>query len=368
MALSKDKIPGLMCISFVLCIFTLLLNGCVSVPLREDLPTYNIHGVTYYPLLSLCDSRGINWQYDTFTKTVLLNKDLQRVNLMVGDTLVLVNGDPVHLKYPVDIYQGTIVVPYRFKEQIIDTLFKEFYPPRKVAAPLSRIKKIVIDAGHGGNDPGAIGRTGLREKDINLDIAKRLKSVLKSEGVEVVMTRSTDTFVPLSRRVEMANNSGADLFISIHSNANRVRSLNGFEVYYVASSVNDSKRAYTSARYETLNLDNVSLASQSLELKAILWDMIYTNSRAEAIELSRSLCRAMNNNLDVRILGVKGARFEVLRGVRMPAVLIETGFLSNYHEERMLKNSYYRQKIAQAIEQGIRDYARDFALMEVASK
>ncbi len=94
--------------------------------------------------------------------------------------------------------------------------------------------------------------------------------------------------------------------------------------------------------------------------------MIYTSARGESIELSRSLCRAMNDNLDTRILGVKGARFEVLSGARMPAVLVEVGFLSNYSEESRLKNGYYRQKISEAIVQGVEDYARNFTLTEVA--
>ena len=352
---------------FAFCLLNFL--GCASVPLKEALPAFNINGTTYLPLVTLCDLKNITWQYDTFARTVVLNKDSHRINLMVGDTLVLVDGIPQYLKYPVDFYQGAIVVPYRFKEQIIDVLFKEYYPQRKAAMPLPlKIRKIVIDAGHGGNDPGAIGRTGLREKDVNLDIAKRLSSLLRSGGVGVVMTRSSDRFIPLSDRVAIANNSGADLFISIHSNANRVRSLNGFEVYYVAGSVNDAKRAYASANNAPLNLDNAYFGGYSLDLKAIVWDLIYTNSRAEAIELARSLCRTMNSNLDARILGVKGGRFEVLRGVRMPAVLIETGFLSNYNEERMLKNSYYRQKVAQSLEEGIREYSHDTALTEIAQR
>ena len=364
------KIKKLFAFTIILSLAAFFLSGCAGVPTKTaGIPTYNIGGQTYYSLVSLCESRNIDWQYDTFTRIIILNKNSHRVNLMVGDALVLVDGAPLHIKYPVDIYQGAIVVPYKFKEQVLDVLFKESYPLSKAARSVLKIRKVVIDAGHGGNDPGAVGRTtGLREKDVNLDIAKRLSNLLRAEGVQVVMTRSTDRFIPLSRRVEIANNSGAELFISIHSNANRVKSLNGFEVYYVAPGVNDSQRAYNSAQDAELNLESASFASRSLELKAILWDMVYTNSRAESIELARSLCRAVNNNLDAKILGVKGARFEVLRGVRMPAVLIETGFLSNYNEEHMLKNSYYRQKISQALIQGIRDYAQDLKLMKVAQR
>jgi len=339
------------------------LSGCATLPPREALPTYSLNGTTYIALIPLCRARGITCNYDTYTRQVSLKKDAHEINLLVGDTMVLVDGLPQHLKHPVDIYQGTVVVPYKFKEQVLDKLFEGAYPGRKTAPIAAKLRKVVIDAGHGGNDPGAMGKSGLREKDVNLDIARRLARILKSEGVEVVLTRSGDRFIPLHKRVDIANNSRADIFISIHSNANRVRTLNGFEVYYVASSVSDTKRAYTAAQEAALNLDSSCFAGNSQDLKAILWDMIYTYSRAESIELSRFICKAMDNNLGGRSMRIKGARFEVLRGVRMPGVLIETGFLSNREEEQMLKNGYYRQKIAESIADGIGDYSRGFLAM-----
>ncbi len=341
------------------------LSGCATAPTRESSTTYNINGTTYLPLISLCAAKGINLDYDIFTRSAILSKDGHKINLMVGDSLVLVDGLPHQLKHPVDIYQGAVVVPYRFKEQILDVWFKEYRPSQPAAVSLTRIRKIVIDAGHGGGDPGAIGRTGVREKDITLDIAKRLSNLLKSEGFSVVMTRSTDRFVPLPSRVDIANRSGADLFLSIHANANRVKSLSGFEAYYVSPSVDDSRRALSAAKDAVLDLDSSYFASRSLNLKATLWDMIYTHSRAESIALARSICRTVNHNLDTKILGIKGGRFYVLKGARMPAVLIETGFLSNYNEERMLKNNYYRQKIAESIVAGIKNYAQDIALTQV---
>ncbi len=218
------------------------LFGCATIPLAENLPTYSINGATYLPLSPLCNTRGINLEYDPFTRIAILTKDIHRINLRCGDTLVLVDNKPVYLKHPVDIYQGAVVVPYRFKEQILDSLFKPYAPAAKVYLPITTIKKVVIDAGHGGNDPGAIGRTGLSEKTVVLDITKRLSNLLRADGIDVVMTRATDNFIPLPSRVSIANNSRADLFISIHANANRVRSLNGFEIYYVAPSVSDSER------------------------------------------------------------------------------------------------------------------------------
>jgi N-acetylmuramoyl-L-alanine amidase len=130
-------------------------------------------------------------------------------------------------------------------------------------------------------------------------------------------------------------------------------------VYYISTSVDDSKRAISAAQDAALDFDRSCFADNSFNLKAILWDMVYTSNRAESIELARSICRSINRDLDARILGIKGARFYILKGVRMPAVLVEVGFLSNPDEERMLRNSYYRQKVAESIAAAVGDYARD---------
>jgi N-acetylmuramoyl-L-alanine amidase len=361
------KIKNLYLLGVLTCLLTITLNGCVSVPTKEALPTYDINGITYLPLASLCNLKGINLEYDTFAKTAVLIKGSHKINLMVGERLVLVDNLPKYLRHPVDMYQGTVVVPYNFKEQILDTLFKEIYPPRKVVPPTA-IKKVVIDAGHGGKDPGAIGRTGAREKVITLDIAKRLSSLLRADGINVVMTRSIDIYVPLSSRVDMANNAKADIFLSVHVNANRVKSISGCEVYYVSPTVNDSARALSAAQDARLDFDSSCFASNSKDLKATLWDMLYTQSRQESIELARSICQSMKNNLDIAILGIKAGRYYVLKGARMPTVLIEIGFLSNYNEERMLKNGYYRQSIAEAIERAVLDYGRDLTYVEKANQ
>ncbi len=338
----------------------MIFSGCVTVPRREALLEYDINGTAYLPLITYCERQGINWDYDIVTRTIILNKGVHKVNMRAGDTLVLIDGRPQKLSLPVDIYQGTIVVPYKFKEQVLDNLFVRATPAYgKPALDLRRIKKVVVDAGHGGEDAGAKGKTGLREKVVNLDIAKRLASLLKEDGIEVVMTRTADRFITLQGRVDIANKSGGDLFVSIHSNAHRSRSVNGFEVYYISPKVSDTKRAlYASRNGAPLNIDPKCFAGQSENIKTILWDMIYTNCRAESIELARSICKQVGNGgLNIKMLGVKNANFQVLRGARIPAVLVEVGYLTNRTEENYLKNSYYRQKIAEEIRQGIESYA-----------
>lgn len=352
---------------FVSCYLLLvtIFSGCATVSTKQALPFYNINGVTYLPLIALCEQRGVKLDYDTFTKTATLTKQPHKVNLMLGESMVIVDGAPQHLKHRVDTYNGTLVVPKGFTEQVMDAVFaNNAGMPEKPVSYVREIKAIVVDAGHGGYDPGAIGKTGLREKNINLDIANRLVKILKDEGFKVIMTRSSDYFVSLERRVEISNNAKAGLFISIHTNANTTRNMNGFEVYHVSTDVSDLKRAKLSADSAVLDLDKASYEQLTSNLKTILWDMIYASSRAESVDLAQSICRAVNNDLSVKVLGVKGAGFQVLKGAHMPAVLIEIGFVSNENEEHKLKSTYYRQQITDAIVQGIKNYAHSGVLAQ----
>jgi len=350
---------------FLLCALLLLsFSSCATVPSGPSLPTYSINGVAYVPLASLCQASGVGLEYDTLTRSAVLTKGGHKISLMVGERTILVDGEPKHLNHPVDIYEGAVVVPYRLEETLKSFVKESYYLKTPLSASI--IRKIVIDAGHGGNDPGAIGRTGLREKVINLDIAKRLAKILKDDGFSVVMTRSTDVFVSLERRVDLANQAKADLFISIHSNANWVRSLSGFEVYYLAPRADDYRRVLLAANSGLPSLDNSSFAGRSANLRAILWDMFYTYNHAESVRLSRDICRAIDRDLNTRVLGVKDAGFYVLK-VSMPAVLIELGFLSNAEEENLLKDNYYRQQIAEAIVHGIENYVKNYTLTEAAN-
>ena len=344
----------------------LFICGCATLPVKESVPVYSLNGASYYSLAALCQARGIVLSYDIFSRTANLTKDNNTIDLMVGDNLILVNKRAVLLSHPVDIYMGMLVVPVKFKELALDPIIKIAKAPPKSSVVLlsSLVKKVVIDAGHGGHDPGAVGKTGLKEKDVNLDIARSLANRLRQEGVEVIMTRSSDIFIPLGKRVEVANNTKADLFISVHANANKARSIHGFEVYYVSPTVSDSTRASHAAKHYYLNLNSSCFASNSQVLKAILWDMLYTYNRGESISLAADICRAAGDNLNVRIIGIKDARFEILRGARMPAVLVEVGFLSNVREEQLLRDGSYREKLSQSILEGILNYARKLQLVQ----
>lgn len=224
--------------------------------------------------------------------------------------------------------------------------------PALISPTLSPVRSIVVDAGHGGHDPGAMYH-GLREKDLTLDIARRLEVELHTHDVSVTMTRDGDEFITLSRRPSVANRIPADLFVSVHLNANRNRHVSGVEVYYPRESVVDADASFP----PHIQPEDVSLPTTTI--KRILWDLVLSRSRRQSVQMALHICRALRTRLGVRCRWVRGARFVVLREARMPAVLVEAGYISNRPEASRLASPSYRQAVAQAIAEGIVAYVRD---------
>lgn len=222
------------------------------------------------------------------------------------------------------------------------------------------IKRIVIDAGHGGKDSGAIGKKGLMEKTVVLDIARRLKDIIeKKTDYEVILTRYSDIFIPLEERTVIANVKKADLFISIHANASRKRSARGIETYFQGIPRTDEERE-TAAR-ENMSGGEGEYAPDDNLLEFILADMRNTHKINESAQLAGviqgSLVKGMGSRYDeVRDLGVKQALFYVLHKAKMPSILIETSFISNHEEEKRFKDQKYRDYIAACIYDGIKTY------------
>jgi N-acetylmuramoyl-L-alanine amidase len=224
------------------------------------------------------------------------------------------------------------------------------------------LRTIVVDAGHGGHDPGAIGPTGLREKELTLDVARRVAALLQEDaGVRVVLTRGKDQFLALRERTALANRERADLFVSIHVNAAPARSAAGTETYFLSTEASDNA-AREAAAFENrvISLEASARGGPRDVLRTILWDLAQSDFQQE----SSRLAEAVQNNLDRALRlpsrGVKQAPFYVLGGAAMPAVLVEIGFMSNPREEARLKDDGYRDRIAQAIAQGIGGYKRHY--------
>lgn len=222
------------------------------------------------------------------------------------------------------------------------------------AFPLA-VKKVVIDPGHGGTDPGAVAASGLVEKAITLDIGQRLRSLLEESSLEVLMTREEDETVPLAQRAAVARSQGGDIFISIHINWVDTPQTRIVETYYLGPS--DDPISLQRARMEN-HQSGYSLADFRRLLNGIYFHATRNESRklAETIqdELYRSL-REANPRLKNR--GVKTAPFLVLVATEMPAILTEVSCLSNPDEARLLAKPEYRQQVAQALFRGIRTYA-----------
>ncbi len=222
---------------------------------------------------------------------------------------------------------------------------------------------VVVDAGHGERDPGAIGRGGTEEKEVTFDIAERLAKLLESRlKVKVIMTRTKDEFVGLTERARMANRNGGKIFVSIHTNASKKASMGGIETYFlseaktkeaeeVARLENSSIRFEEPSEVEGIDLEDFSLADIQL-------DMISDQCIKESQDLAAIIQSELVKSLRLKDRGVKQAGFYVLKGTAgsMPSVLVEVGFITNRYEEKLLRSRGFRQKSAEAIFRAIKAF------------
>jgi N-acetylmuramoyl-L-alanine amidase len=230
-----------------------------------------------------------------------------------------------------------------------------------------KIGRIVIDPGHGGHDAGTIGPNGLEEKNLVLDVGRRLGKLLDSRmGAEVVYTRKDDTFIPLETRTAIANRERADLFISIHANSSRDASARGVETYYL--NFTSSKEALEVAARENAVSDKSIHELQDLVKKIALKEKI-DESREFASDVEESLHTGLaSKSPAIRNRGVKKAPFIVLIGANMPSILAEISFVSNPTDEKRLETGEYRQKIAESLYRGIAKYVNGLSGVKVASR
>jgi N-acetylmuramoyl-L-alanine amidase len=228
-----------------------------------------------------------------------------------------------------------------------------------------RIRTIVIDAGHGGKDPGAIGPTGLKEKDVALEIAKKLKAKLESRmSCKVLLTRTTDRFLELDERTMFANSVNADLFVSVHLNASTDRKARGVETYFLSPARSKGELA-TAARENMMALG--SRDDIENDLAYIMSDLTSTQKVNDSAVLAGSVQSSVYSglrraNLPVKDKGVKQAMFYVLWRASMPSVLVETGFISNREDERRFRSPAYLDSVAESIASGLASYNRAYTV------
>jgi N-acetylmuramoyl-L-alanine amidase len=331
--------------------------------------------------------------------------DAGACRLLVGSPLVLSKGVYTVLSGPVRSLGGGLVLPSDFltrglpaitgrsaaldKEKAVLTLgaegtgrFAGYHAEdlRKFASFIQRdqyvpeeilkrkpkgLSVVVIDPGHGGRSLGAEGRTGTLEKNLVLSVSEKLKKLLEEGlGVKVVLTRTADYYVGLKERTAIANNNGADLFLSIHANATFRSDIEGFETYYLNFKPSD-KDASKNAELENKALGVKGGADDKVLLEAILWDMAQTNFLKESKDLAYKVQSSLVDELKSSDRGVRQAPLAVLMGARMPAVLVEIGFLSNPEQEIRLNRESHQEAIARALYKAIENFHRELLRGEI---
>jgi N-acetylmuramoyl-L-alanine amidase len=224
---------------------------------------------------------------------------------------------------------------------------------------VARLITITLDPGHGGEEPGAIGASGSREKDIVLAIAKRLKFKLEElPNVRVMLTRDGDFFVPLGVRVEKARKVQADLFVSLHADAFVEPSARGSSVFVLSEKGASSTAARWLANKENLadSIGGINLGGASAQLASVLFDLSTTAQINDSLKLGKAVLGEIGGIARLHKGSVEQAGFAVLKAPDIPSILIETAFISNPEEEARLKDNGYQDQIADAITKGIRRY------------
>lgn len=223
---------------------------------------------------------------------------------------------------------------------------------------------IAIDAGHGGRDPGAVGKKGTREKDVVLKVARKLeREIRRHKGMKAVMIRNSDVFLPLRDRIRKARTHKADLFISIHADASNDSRVGGSSVYVLSSNGATSELARFMAKRENEAdlVGGVQLAKMDDQLASVLLELSQDHTIEESLDLADDVLANLKTVSKLRSRRVEQAGFAVLKSPDIPSILVETAFISNPREEKRLRTKAYQEKIAQALMKGVKDYFKDNA-------
>jgi N-acetylmuramoyl-L-alanine amidase len=307
---------------------------------------------------TLYDKRTSHYKYVFDIHASMLNKshnlrreDIYRISLAQHsfDTLRLVIEDTQKVKINFKINSNKLEIKI-----VTSAKVKQYKAPLRV----DRNKVIVIDAGHGGKDPGAVGYKHYREKVVVFKIAKELRRILKSRGYKVYMTREKDRFVKLSHRTKFANRKKADIFVSIHANAvprRHAKKAHGIECYFLSPS-RSTRAKNIAAKENSADLSDMNMYGKSSYLNLLNHHNIVASNKL-AIDLQRGMLGALNKKYkNVKDAGVREGPFWVLVGAQMPSVLIEVGFITNPTEAKRLVSSKYRKLMAQGMADGIERY------------
>lgn len=309
-------------------------------------------------LKDLCRRFNATWRWDSVTQVVTITTPEKTIEALVGSNVVIAGEEKIILSAPVVARDSQIIVPPDFVKVMAPAETPS--AGERVRPAQHRIKKVrvvVIDPGHGGKDPGALRRAGgMDEKEITLDISRRVRDLLKRERVQVVMTREKDEFIALKDRAELASRVKADLFVSIHANSHPKSGVFGVEVYTLKGLTSYELKDAQRQDSQRLYFRGLRMAPGKPEVETIIEDLLYSHKQADSAVFAKELGSFTARLVRTKDFGVKESRFFVLRNTVVPAVLIEVGFLSNPREERQLVTAAYRQRLADGIARSILSY------------
>jgi N-acetylmuramoyl-L-alanine amidase len=332
---------------------------------KSYLKLYKINDKEYCDIEELAAIFKANVKEERTDKRIYLNIYDEQFIFLTHSLFFSFKNKNYKYTYPMLSHNGQYYLPRDFVTLNLPELFKDkvVWNGKKITINKPQdntIKTIVLDPGHGGRDPGAVGRVlKAYEKDINLSVSLMLKAILEKElGVRVLLTRSDDRFVSLQERTRFANDNKADLFISIHTNASKDRNSRGVEIFYLSTARTTEARAVEALENSVVEIyeGGEEAIRRYDDLALILSDIM----QAENLEQSNNLAMKLQMNICAGTTsvdrGVKQANFYVLRGAYMPSVLVELGFISNQVEEAFLVNHQYQERLARTIFEGIKSF------------
>ncbi len=304
----------------------------------------------YIPVAAIARAYGLILAEEDGESFVFSSRDC-RLELRPGNREAIINGEIVEMSGPADWVDGRLAVPIYLALLTLPSKF----PPGEIPLlpPPPEGIRIMLDPGHGGIDPGAISESGLREKDVVLEITRKVKDLLEIKGYGVFITRNKDRFISLRKRARMANRRKADLFASIHANAAVNHLARGTETFYYAPASDPLARALAVLENAVLRLESPGNPGNSHDSP----QGGKSNGRlSNSIHAARSVQKRISKVTTCPDRGIKAAEFYVLKKTTMPSILVETGFLSHSGEGKLLADSNYRARMARAIARGISDY------------
>jgi N-acetylmuramoyl-L-alanine amidase len=343
------------------CLLPILVSSGIGIPAiivrgpfaRIPVQSIRHRETLYIPVAAIARAWGLVLEEED-GRSFTFGNGRVRLRIEAGSEEVALNGGRFRLEHPVDWREGTLIAPiYLALVHLPARIPFDELPPDLPPEP-GRIR-IMLDPGHGGVDPGAVGEGMVLEKDIVLEIAQAARFILEGEGYQVMMTRNDDRYVSLKNRALTANRLGVDLFVSIHANAALNHLARGTETFYYAPASDLWSRTVARLENAVLRLETPGDlgGTERTGVKGA-----GNERRGESVRAAGAVQKRLSAAARTPDRGIKAAEFYVLKHTRMPSILVETGFLSNSQEREDLADSGHRNAVARAIARGIRDYLK----------